>query len=107
MPYHEEFYDNPEIRAKYIAHRTQPDNPNDTLERPIFLELVDNFNQLDIIDLGCRDASFGKEALLQRARSYIGIEHYFIEVIAVGIRHGRWGGSGDTSILSSLNPRLL
>jgi predicted TPR repeat methyltransferase len=74
MPDHEEFYDNPDIRAKYIARRTQPDNLNDTLERPIFLELAGNLNQLDIIDLGCGDASFGKESLLQGARSYIGIE---------------------------------
>jgi SAM-dependent methyltransferase len=74
MSKHEEFYDNPDIRAKYIARRTQPDNPNDALERPIFLELAGNLNQLDIIDLGCGDASFGKEALLQGARSYIGIE---------------------------------
>ncbi|MBI4779782.1 MAG: class I SAM-dependent methyltransferase [Oscillatoriophycideae cyanobacterium NC_groundwater_1537_Pr4_S-0.65um_50_18] len=74
MSNHEEFYDNPDIRAKYIARRTQPDNPNDTLERPIFLELVGNLSQLDIIDLGCGDASFGKEALLQGASSYIGIE---------------------------------
>ncbi|HEY9656896.1 MAG TPA: class I SAM-dependent methyltransferase [Allocoleopsis sp.] len=74
MPNHEEFYDNPEIRARYFAHRIQPDNPNDTLERPIFLELAGNLNQLDIIDLGCGDASFGKAALLQGAHSYIGIE---------------------------------
>ncbi|HEY9620257.1 MAG TPA: class I SAM-dependent methyltransferase [Crinalium sp.] len=74
MSNHEEFYDNPDIRARYFAHRIQPDNPNDTLERPIFLDLVGNFKQLDIIDLGCGDASFGKEALLQGARSYIGIE---------------------------------
>jgi SAM-dependent methyltransferase len=74
MPDHEEFYDNPDVRAKYNAHRTQPDNPNDMLERPIFLELAGNLNQLDIIDLGCGDASFGKEALLQGARSYTGIE---------------------------------
>jgi predicted TPR repeat methyltransferase len=74
MSNHEEFYDNPDVRAKYIAHRTQPDNPNATLERPIFLDLVSNLNQLDIIDLGCGDASFGKEALSQGARSYIGIE---------------------------------
>lgn len=74
MSNHEEFYDNPDIRAKYIARRTQPDNPNDTLERPIFLELVGNLNQLDIIDLGCGDASFGKKALLQGAHSYMGIE---------------------------------
>ncbi|KAM3094384.1 class I SAM-dependent DNA methyltransferase [Phormidesmis sp. 146-12] len=74
MSNHEEFYDNPDVRAKYIARRTQPDNPNDTLERPIFLDLVGNLNQLDIIDLGCGDASFGKAALSQGARSYIGIE---------------------------------
>lgn len=74
MSNHEEFYDNTDIRARYFAHRIQPDNPNNTLERPIFLDLVGNFNQLDIIDLGCGDASFGKEALLQGARSYIGIE---------------------------------
>ncbi|GAB4386218.1 MAG: class I SAM-dependent methyltransferase [Elainellaceae cyanobacterium] len=53
---------------------SQPDNPNDTLERPIFLDLAGNLNQLDIVDLGCGDASFGQEALLQGARSYIGIE---------------------------------
>jgi SAM-dependent methyltransferase len=74
MSNHEEFYDDPDVKAKYIARRTQPDNPNDTLEHPIFLELVGNLNQVDIIDLGCGDASFGKEALLQGARSYIGIE---------------------------------
>lgn len=74
MPDREEFYDNPDVRAKYSARRTQPDNPNDTLERPTFLELAGSLNQLDIIDLGCGDASFGKEALLQGARSYIGIE---------------------------------
>lgn len=74
MSEHEEFYDNPEIGARYFAHRIQPDNPNNTLERPIFLDLAGSLNQLDIIDLGCGDASFGKEALLQGAHSYIGIE---------------------------------
>jgi hypothetical protein len=39
MSEHKEFYDNLDVRAKYIARRTQPDNPNDTLERPIFLNL--------------------------------------------------------------------
>lgn len=74
MAEHKEFYDNSDVRARYIAHRAQPDNPNDTLERPIFLELAGNLKQLDIIDLGCGDASFGRDALLQGARSYIGIE---------------------------------
>jgi hypothetical protein len=61
MSEHKEFYDNLDVRAKYIARRTQPDNPNDTLERPIFFKLVGNLNQLDIIDLGCGDHCLGKK----------------------------------------------
>lgn len=68
------FYDNPEVRANYLAHRARPDNPKDALERPLFLELAGNLSNLDIVDLGCGDASFGKDALLQGARSYTGIE---------------------------------
>lgn len=74
MPEDEEFYDSPEIQAKYFAHRLQPDNPNNVLERPLFLELAGDLSGFDIVDLGCGDAAFGKEALLQGARSYLGIE---------------------------------
>ena len=56
------FYDNPEVRSLYFAHRDRPDNPNDTLERPIFLELAGDLAGLDILDLGCGDAAFGREA---------------------------------------------
>lgn len=70
----QEFYDRPEVRTRYLAHRARSDNPNDTLERPIFLELAGDLSNLDIIDLGCGDALFGKEALLRGAQSYIGVE---------------------------------
>lgn len=69
-----EFYDNLDVRANYLAHRDRADNPNDTLERPIFLELAGNLSNLDIVDLGCGDAAFGQAALLAGARSYIGID---------------------------------
>lgn len=69
-----EFYDNAEVRSQYLAHRDRPDNPNDTLERPIFLELAGDLTGLDILDLGCGNAVFGREALEQGARSYEGIE---------------------------------
>jgi trans-aconitate methyltransferase len=74
MSGNKEFYDNPDVRANYLAHRKRADNPNDALERPIFLKLAGKLINLDIVDLGCGDASFGKEALLQGARSYEGIE---------------------------------
>ncbi len=69
-----EFYDNLDVRANYLAHRDRTDNPNDTLERPIFLELAGNLSNLDIVDLGCGDAAFGRAALVAGARSYIGID---------------------------------
>jgi len=68
------FYDNPSVQEIYFAHRKRPDNPNDALERPLFLELAGDLKGLDIVDLGCGDASFGKEALEQGAQSYEGIE---------------------------------
>lgn len=80
----EAFYDNPEVRAYYLAHRTQPDNPNDALEHPRFLELAGDLSNLDIVDLGCGDASFGKEALLEGARSYEGID---VSKVMVDIAH--------------------
>jgi SAM-dependent methyltransferase len=69
-----EFYDIPEVLEYYLAHRGHPDNPNGSLERPVFLELAGNLTNLDIIDLGCGDACFGKDALLEGAGSYEGIE---------------------------------
>lgn len=74
MSGNKEFYDDPEVRANYLAHRRRLDNPNNALERPLFLELAGELTNLDIVDLGCGDASFGREALLQGAHSYKGIE---------------------------------
>ncbi|MGJ3245185.1 MAG: class I SAM-dependent DNA methyltransferase [Elainellaceae cyanobacterium] len=74
MAENEAFYDNPDALAQYRAHRSKPDNPNNTLERPVFLELAGNLTNLEIIDLGCGDASFGREALRKGAKSYTGIE---------------------------------
>ncbi|MGG6295777.1 methyltransferase domain-containing protein [Leptolyngbya sp. AN02str] len=74
MSENQEFYDNLDVRANYFAHRRRPDNPNDALERPLFLELAGQLANLDMIDLGCGDASFGQEALFQGARSYRGLE---------------------------------
>jgi SAM-dependent methyltransferase len=68
------FYDNLDVQTNYLAHRNRADNPNDTLECPIFLELAGNLSNLDIVDLGCGDAAFGQAALLAGARSYIGID---------------------------------
>jgi SAM-dependent methyltransferase len=53
---------------------TQVDGPNNTLEKPVFDELLGNLSNLRILDLGCGNAGFGREALEQGCRSYLGID---------------------------------
>jgi SAM-dependent methyltransferase len=69
-----EFYDNDEIYRIYTERRTNPENPNDTLEPPVLAELIGDVADLRIIDLGCGNALFGRQALEQGARSYLGLE---------------------------------
>ncbi len=70
-----EFYDDEAVFATYMSGReTRVDSPNDTLEKPVFDELVGNVSNLRILDLGCGNASFGLEALQLGCQSYLGID---------------------------------
>lgn len=68
------FYDNAAIFQTYTARRSRSDNPNDLLEKPVLIELTGDLTDLRILDLGCGDAGFGREALGQGCRSYTGVE---------------------------------
>lgn len=68
------FYDSSDIFQTYQSHRNRPENPNNTLEKPTFLELVGNVSHRRILDLGCGDASFGRQALDRECSSYVGVE---------------------------------
>jgi SAM-dependent methyltransferase len=68
------FYDDDAIFNTYMARRSRLDNPNDTLEKPIILALVGDLIDQRILDLGCGDAAFGREALSKGCRTYLGID---------------------------------
>lgn len=68
------FYDDEGIFATYSAGRQRPYNANDTLEKPIFDELVGDLTGRRILDLGCGDGGFGREALQAGCLSYLGLE---------------------------------
>jgi 16S rRNA G966 N2-methylase RsmD len=68
------FYDDDAIFNTYMARRRRADNPNDTLEKPVILELVGDLKNRRILDLGCGDAAFGREALNKGCQTYMGIE---------------------------------
>jgi cyclopropane fatty-acyl-phospholipid synthase-like methyltransferase len=69
-----DFYDDDAIFKTYMAGRQRENNPNDTLEKPVILELAGDLSGQRILDLGCGDAAFGREALTRGCRSYLGIE---------------------------------
>ena len=45
------FYDDQDVFETYQVHRGRSDNPNDTLEKPILLELVGELTRKRILDL--------------------------------------------------------
>lgn len=68
------FYDDEGVFATYTAARERPFNANNTLEKPVFDELVGDLSGRRILDLGCGDAQFGREALRAGCLSYLGLE---------------------------------
>lgn len=69
-----DFYDHEDVFERYSSRRGIPDNPNDTLEKPVLMELVGEVSGARILDLGCGDAAIGREMLERGAYSYLGVD---------------------------------
>ena len=70
-----DFYDQDEVFKTYWeGRRSRGDNPNDTLEKPVILELAGDLADQRILDLGCGNADLGLYALSQGCQSYLGVE---------------------------------
>ncbi len=67
-------YDQTEFFSNYMKRRNRQDSPNNAIEGPIMYELIGNFQEKSILDLGCGDALFGKELLRLGAKHYTGVE---------------------------------
>ncbi|WP_099361439.1 class I SAM-dependent methyltransferase [Fredinandcohnia onubensis] len=67
-------YDHEDFFSNYMKRRGRKDSPNNAIESPIIYELIGDFQNKSILDLGCGDASFGKDLLSQGASYYTGVE---------------------------------
>lgn len=67
-------YDQEDFFSTFMKRRSRPDSPNNAIERPIIYELIGDFQNKTVLDLGCGDASFGNELLNQGAGFYTGVE---------------------------------
>lgn len=68
------FYDDDAVFDTYMQHRQRANSPNDTLEKPVMLELLGTVAGLRVLDLGCGDAALGRKLLEQGAAQYVGVE---------------------------------
>lgn len=67
-------YDRVDFLSNYMEKRNRKDSPNNAIESHIIYELIGDFQGKNILDLGCGDATFGKDLLDKGAHSYTGIE---------------------------------
>lgn len=67
-------YDQADFFTNYMKRRNREDSPNNAIEGPIMNELIGDIQNKTILDLGCGDASFGKDLLHLGARHYTGVE---------------------------------
>jgi SAM-dependent methyltransferase len=68
------FYDDAQVFATYMRHRSRDETPNDTLEKPDLLDLIGSAVGLRVLDLGCGNAEIGRELLAAGSQSYLGVE---------------------------------
>lgn len=87
-----DFYDEADVFAMYSQHRQRPENPNDTIEKPIFMEMLGDVREAVILDLGCGDGAFGLELLEASCQSYTGVEASARMVATVSERLKAAGG---------------
>ncbi|MFB7142183.1 class I SAM-dependent methyltransferase [Gottfriedia sp. NPDC056225] len=67
-------YDQNDFFSTYMKRRSRKDSPNNAIEGPIMYELIGDIQDKYILDLGCGDASFGKELIQLGAQKYTGVE---------------------------------
>ena len=68
------FFDDDKRFESYRTGRHRPNTPNESLEKPVFLELLDDVRGKQILDLGCGDGLFGLELLRGGGQSYLGLD---------------------------------
>ncbi len=68
------FYDQASVFENYTNRRKLAGSPNDTMELPVINQLLGDTRGKSFLDMGCGDARFSAELLLNGATQYVGVE---------------------------------
>jgi SAM-dependent methyltransferase len=69
-----EFFDQAPTHAAYQARREGGDAPNELMEQDAFDQVLGNVQGLNVLDLGCGDARYGRLLVDRGCRSYLGVD---------------------------------
>ncbi len=83
------FYDRPGMRDAYLAHRhATVSSPNRVMEEPAFMQALGSIDGLHVLDLGCGDGTFARQAIELGAASYRGIDGSIAMIERAKARNG-------------------
>ncbi len=68
-----QFYDADNVFERYVSHRGRANNPNELIEKPIILELLNGVSG-NVLDLGCGYGDLAREIIQKGATQYTGID---------------------------------
>jgi SAM-dependent methyltransferase len=74
MTQSDKFFDDEGVFTEYVQHRNKKYSANESLEKPIFFELLGSVKGKDILDLGSGDGVFGQQLIDLGCHSYLGID---------------------------------
>ena len=69
-----DLFDDQKFSEGYLSFRHRPESPNESLERPVLMELMGPVSTQHILDLGCGDGVFGLELIEAGCEYYLGID---------------------------------
>ena len=69
-----EFWEREEVFNRTASEQENASRPNNSLEKPILLELLGEVAGKHVLDLGCGYGNFGLELLAAGCASYVGLE---------------------------------
>ncbi len=99
------FYDDRTVFNTYMARRQQETSANESIEKPLIWQLLGDVNGLDILDLGCGEATIAHELFAKGCRSYYGIDGSdnmnFVMKYFAGVQIGYRGEIGYNSSAGS------
>ena len=58
----------------YMQFRKRDESPNETMEKPAIIEMLDAVQGKAVLDVGCGDGAFGQALLSAGADQYVGID---------------------------------